>query len=619
MKISKSTIDKIFDTVIIEDVIAEFVNLKKTGANYKGLSPFNDEKTPSFVVSPSKEIWKDFSSGKGGNVISFLMELEQFSYPEALLFLAEKYNIQVEYDQLDPQQKEQENERQATIIVLNFIKSIFMKQLVNNQVALDYLQLRGFTQSTIDKFAIGYSAKSDNSIVLDTKNAGYNVKYLTQARIVNDRGINRFGGRIMFPIFSLTGDVLGFGGRLLDNKEQSVKYLNSDSSDLYQKSKILYGMHLAKKHIKKLDFCYLVEGYTDVMALYQHGIQNVVSSCGTALTHDQIRLIRRFTKNIVILFDSDSAGIKATIKAIDETLRQGFTPKILQLPKTEDPASFFNKNKTDFINKYIEEQTIDFIDFKLKLITHRNPEELIKITKSIMHSIFLIEDPISKTFYIKSASKKIGINESALLEHLDNQPNEKSIIRSNKTNKSELDLEYIQKNYLEELQLIRLLISYGSVTSIMLGGARLSVAEFILAELEKDNKDIDTQFSIPIFNIIFSHINQQISLNEEVTIDSFLNHKNPSVRFLSSHLIGQKHLLSNWGGKDIEVVQEEDILLKVTKEAILRFKLKRIQQMIEMQLLTLKNTEEDKVSVLKKFSQLSAVEKKIQKKLGRIF
>jgi len=361
MKIAKKTIEEIFEQAIIEDVIGDFVNLKKTGANYKGLSPFNDEKTPSFVVSPSKEIWKDFSSGKGGNVISFLMEHEQFSYPEALLFLAKKYNINVEYIEQDSKELAKDNARRAMEIVLNFVQETFSQNLFNSTTkeALDYLFSRGFTKEVIKEFQIGFCSNLDNSLVLDAKQKKYNVTYLHKARIIDQHNKNRFRGRIIFPIYGISGNLVGFGGRILDNNKKAVKYLNSDSSEWYQKSKILYGMHLAKKYIKKLDSCYVVEGYTDVMALSQVGIKNVVSSCGTALTSDQIRLIHRFTKNIIILFDSDRAGGEATIKAIDNTLKEGMIPKILQFPKEEDPASFVLQQDKVFVEKYMKEKTLD--------------------------------------------------------------------------------------------------------------------------------------------------------------------------------------------------------------------------------------------------------------------
>lgn len=625
MKISQKTIEEIFNIVVIEEVISDFVNLKKTGANYKGLSPFNEEKTPSFVVSPAKSIWKDFSSGKGGNVISFLMEHEQYTYPEALLFLAKKYNIDVQYVETDLQSQEKENERQSTLIVLNFVKNIFTQKLLSNQsIALDYLKSRGFSQSTIDKFEIGYCPKGDHQITNETKNAGYNIRYLHKTRIINEKEKNRFTGRIMFPIHGITGEVVGFGGRVLDNNVKGVKYLNSDSSNLYQKSKILYGMHIAKYAIKKLDFCYIVEGYTDVMALFQFGIPNVVSSCGTALTKEQIRLIHRFTNNIVILFDADDAGIKATIKAIDSALSEGMHPKILQLPKGEDPASFIQQKEKKDVEQYITTNTIDFIQFKHSLIISNDTNEIISNTRQIMQSISLINDPISKTFYIRRASRQLKIKEIDLIESLQQIMSKSKVLSKKLTKTKRIDntpnLSDIEKNHLEELQLIRLLINYGSNKINSKNNNSITLAQFILSELERDNKDLNIKFSFEIFNSILSEIKEKMRFKEGFSKDDFLNHSNSEIRSISSILVGEKHLLGNWEDKDIIVVQEKDILSKVTKESILRFKLKRIQEIIKELLNKLKNEDEDgHQNIMHNFSQLSRIEKKIQTKLGRIF
>ena len=620
MKISKDTIEEIFNTAIIEEVISEFVKLKKTGANYKGLSPFNDEKTPSFVVSPSKEIWKDFSSGKGGNVISFLMEHEQYTYPEALLFLAKKYNIEVKYIEQDSKLQEKENERQAAILVLNFVKNIFAKNLFNqDSIALKYLNSRGFSNSIIQEFEVGYCSKRDSSLIDQTRKSQYNTKYLLKMRIINEKGHNRFSGRIMFPIHNMTGEVLGFGGRVLEDKQKSVKYLNSDSSDLYQKSKILYGMHLAKNHIKKLDFCYVVEGYTDVMALFQIGIKNVVSSCGTALTRDQIRLIHRFTDTIVILFDSDQAGINATIKAIDLILKEGMKPKILQLPSKEDPASFMTNN-IEKIHLYFKENTLDFIDFKKKLTKSNEAEDLIDTTNSIIKSISLIQDAIAQTFYLRKASKKLGLKEIDLQNSVQNYLTQTNFKNNKKKIASESDIEFnilsVQKKHAEEIQLIRLLINYGSLTNILVNNTSISIAEFIICELQKDSKYLNLDFSFELFNQIFQDMIDRINNNQTFSADDFINHDNEKFRLVSAALIGETHLLGSWSEKDIIVVQEQDILYKVTKESILRFKLKRIQSRIKHLLIKLKKEESD--DIIREFSQLSKVEKKIQQNLGRI-
>ncbi|MAQ31808.1 MAG: DNA primase [Flavobacteriales bacterium] len=621
MKISKDTIEEIFNTAIIEEVISEFVKLKKTGANYKGLSPFNDEKTPSFVVSPSKEIWKDFSSGKGGNVISFLMEHEQYTYPESLLFLAKKYNIEVKYIEQDTKLQEKENERQAAILVLNFVKNIFAKNLFNKDtLALQYLNSRGFSNSIIQEFEVGYCSKRDSSLMDQTRKSQYNTKYLLKMRLINEKGHNRFAGRIMFPIHGMTGEVLGFGGRVLEDKKKSVKYLNSDSSDLYQKSKILYGMHLAKNHIKKLDFCYVVEGYTDVMALFQIGIKNVVSSCGTALTRDQIRLIHRFTDTIIILFDSDQAGINATMKAIDLILKEGMKPKILQLPSNEDPASFMTSHNTEKINVYFQENTLDFIDFKKKLTKSNEAEDLIDTTNSIIKSISLIQDAIAQTFYLRQASKKLELKEVDLQNSLQTYLAESNFKNKKKPIVSESDIEFnilsVQKKHAEEIQLIRLLINYGSFTNILVNNTSISIAEFIIRELQKDSKYLHLDFSFALFNQIFQDIIDRINNNQTFSADDFINHDNEQFRLVSAALIGETHLLGSWSEKDIIVVQEQDILYKVTKESILRFKLKRIQSRIQYLLIKLKQDESD--DVVREFSQLSKVEKKIQQNLGRI-
>ena len=628
MKISQKTIDEIFNTAVIEDVISEFVALKKTGANYKGLSPFNDEKTPSFVVSPAKEIWKDFSSGKGGNVISFLIEHEQYTYPEALLFLAKKYNIHVEYLETDFKNQEQENEKQATLLVLNFVKDFFVKTMLNKgSEVLEYLNARGFSKSTIELFEIGYCDKLNNDLVLETKKAGYNIEYLHKTRIINKEERSRFSGRIIFPIHSMSGDVLGFGARVFSQSTKSAKYLNSDSSDFYQKSKILYGMHLAKKEIKKLDFCYVVEGYTDVIALFQFGIKNVVSSCGTALTQDQIRLMHRFTKNIGILFDSDNAGVNATLKAIDEVLKAGMNPKILQLPQGEDPSSFLQKENKETVHDYIQKNTINFIDFKYQLIDTEDTAALINTTKSIIHSISLITDSISQSFHIKETAKKLSLNELDLLKELQNQNKahlqanikKQKTVLSKDDSVNKLNFELISRKYLEELQLIRLLINYGSTKQIIINDSKITVAEFIVLELEKDSKDINSTFSVPLFNKILNEIKNKINLKESVSQDYFINHANLEFRAVSSYVIGEKHLLGNWEDKDIIVIQEEDILAKVTTESILRFKLKRVQEILKELLIKLKNESLDHQSIIKQFSKLSKVEKKIQQKLGRIF
>jgi len=615
MKISKKTIDTIFSSVIIEDVISDFVTLKKTGANYKGLSPFNDEKTPSFVVSPSKEIWKDFSSGKGGNVISFLMEHEQYTYPEALLYLAKKYNITVEYDQLDEDSQKQETEREASLLVLNFVKNVFCKNLVGeDKTALNYLQSRNFNNSVVEDFEIGFCPNNDNTVITQTKKAGYNIEYLIKTKILTERLQNRFSGRLIFPIHSITGQVLGFGGRTLSTQSKRVKYLNSDSSELYQKSKVLYGLHLAKKHIKTLDSCYLVEGYTDVLSLYQIGIKNVVANCGTALTDSQIRLIKRFSLNVTVLFDSDPAGTAATLKAIDMILQQGMTPNILTLPPNEDPASFVEKKSIEEFKQYIEINTLDFINFKYNLSSSTDTVSLIEKTKSIIFSISLIEDKISRALYLRRLSKKSNIDEKDLLFELEklfsNKVKEKTSFKQKESSTSVSDFLKLKTDFLEEFQLIRLLINYGHFSQ-----KQFSIIEFIVFELEKDN----IGFTVPLFNIILKDLQTQMKENTILSKDYFLTHIDLDIRSFSTYVFGQEYLLGSWEEKDIIVLEEKDRLIAIATEALLRFKLKRVQGMVTESLSRLKTEEDRQGMLLENFTRLSNLEKKIQKELGRLF
>ena len=615
MRIAQKTIEEIFNTAVIEEVIGDFLKLKKNGANYKGLSPFNNEKTPSFVVSPSKEIWKDFSSGRGGNLVSFLMEHEQLTYPEALIFLAKKYNIQIEYVELSSQEKEKQSERESTMIVLDHINTIFQQNIMEPHSSIvDYLNERGFIDSTLKEFEIGYCKPNDTQIISAIKKGGYNMKYLQKIQIINDQGRNRFSGRIIFPIHNMTGRVVGFGARILSDNKKTAKYLNSDSSDLYQKSKILYGLHLAKKHIKLKDLCYIVEGYTDVMALHQFGIKNVISPCGTAFTQDQIRLINRFTNNIVLLFDSDLAGEKATMKAINELLKQSMSPKVLRFPKNEDPSSFLKKHTKEHVENYIHVNTVDFIQYKYSFISNESStEERINITKGIISSLQLISDPISKSIYMKQASKLLDIDESILLGSLKNEitPTKKNNSNQNNT-LSVKKFQSIQQENIEEFQLIRLLIMYGQTTGLVEDNINQSIFEFILVNF--DNKDYS--FSVTIFKNILNEIRENVNTNK-LSRDYFLNHSNTDISNLSAFIIGEKHLLSNWEDKDISVKEEQDILIDVITECLLRFKLKRVQEMVKDSLKELRE-EQPHSKAINNFAELSALEKDIRTNLGRI-
>ncbi|RUA12190.1 MAG: DNA primase, partial [Flavobacteriia bacterium] len=364
--ISKTTIDQVYETARLEEVIGDFVQLKKSGSNFKGLSPFTDERTPSFMVSPVKQIWKDFSSGKGGNVVAFLMEHEHFTYPEAIKYLAKKYNIEIEETEQTSEEKEQANERESMYLVSEHAQKYFAQTLWESgpgkAIGLSYFKERGFTDETIKKFGLGYSLDEWEAYTQTALDQGYQLEFLekTGLTIVKEqtsgevKRFDRFKGRVMFPIHSMSGRVLGFGGRILGNDKKAAKYLNSPESDIYHKSKVLYGIYFAKQAIAKEDNCYLVEGYTDVIQMYQKGVENVVSSSGTALTPEQIRLINRLTKNITVLFDGDAAGLRASLRGIDLILEQGMNVKVCTFPEGEDPDSFAKNNTYEDLVLYLE-------------------------------------------------------------------------------------------------------------------------------------------------------------------------------------------------------------------------------------------------------------------------
>ncbi|MGB5359188.1 MAG: DNA primase, partial [Eudoraea sp.] len=426
--ISKFTIDQVYETARLEEVIGDFVQLKKSGSNFKGLSPFSDERTPSFMVSPVKQIWKDFSSGKGGNVVAFLMEHEHFTYPEAIKYLARKYNIEIEETERTDEQKEQADERESMYLVSEYAQQYFEKTLwekeMGKAIGLSYFRERGFTDDIIKKFGLGYCLDQWDAFTNSALEQGYQQVFLQKTGLTivkedaNQTGVSkkfdRFKGRVMFPIHSMSGRVLGFGGRILSNEKKAAKYLNSPESEIYHKSKVLYGIYFAKQAIAKEDNCYLVEGYTDVIQMFQRGIHNVVASSGTALTPEQIRLINRLTKNITVLFDGDAAGLRASLRGIDLILEQGMNVKVCTFPEGEDPDSFAKKNEEEKIILYLQENAKDFIQFKTSLLAKDAANDPIKkadTIREIVNSISKIPDRIKREIYIQECAHIMNISE----------------------------------------------------------------------------------------------------------------------------------------------------------------------------------------------------------------
>lgn len=427
--IDQATIDKIMAATDIVDVVSDFVSLRRRGANYWGLCPFHDDRSPSFSVSPSKGVCKCFSCGKGGSAIHFIMEHEQLSYYEALKYLAKKYNIEVHEKELTDEERQKRSERENMFVINTFAQEFFSKSLLETDegrsVGLAYFKERGFNEDIIRKFGLGYSPEKRDALALEAQKRGYKIDYLLKTGLCregqNGRIYDLFSGRVMFPVYSVSGKVVAFGGRILKSGVKISKYFNSPESDIYHKSDELYGIYQAKRAIEKERRCYLVEGYTDVLSMHQSGIENVVASSGTALTHGQIRLIHRFTDNITVLYDGDAPGIKASLRGIDLLLQEGLNIKVVLLPDGEDPDSFAKSRSAESFTRYIKEHETDFIRFKTQLLLEDAGEDPIKraaIISNIVESISLIPDAIVRSVYVQECSRLLQIDEQILLSEL---------------------------------------------------------------------------------------------------------------------------------------------------------------------------------------------------------
>lgn len=619
--ISKKTIEEVFNVAIIEDVISDFVSLKKTGANYKGLSPFSDEKTPSFIVSPTKRIWKDFSSGKGGNVVSFLMEHDGCTYPEAIKYLAKKYNIEIIETKDQSYNKEEEDEKESIAILLDFVTNYFNTEILKKQNIhiLKYLQTRKLNNEIISKFKIGFAPKGSKEFYDFLIKKGFKKEILIKSGlfIESKNPFSRFNNRIMFPIFTLSNRVVGFGGRILINDKKSAKYINSPETVLYQKSKILYGMNFAKTDVIKKDNCYLVEGYLDVIALHQKGISNVVASSGTAITLDQIRLIKRFTNSITILFDSDIAGINATQKVIDIALAQDMFVNIINLPDGHDPDSFSKENSKDFIEKYFIEKRNDFISFfkKLEFSESNSPESKIKLVKRVINSISLVPDLTNRTIYVQEASKILNIDAHILINDLERKLKKVKIQPKDKDNDRDFNKVDNEEPCKEEQFLFRLLLNHGDKFIQINSNQKMQVSKMILQEIQLDGIPVTN----PVFSKILIEYQNAIKTNENLSKDFFINHKDLEISKTTIFLTEEKYKMDNWELKNIKVKKEEDILFSLLKEGLIRFKLKRISDITSEILARIPSieSESEKKEELNRFSKLTELSRNLHKQVGR--
>ena len=580
--ISRSTIDQVFETARVEEVIGDFVHLKKAGSNFKGLSPFSEERSPSFMVSPVKQIWKDFSSGKGGTVVSFLMEHEHFTYPEAIKYLAKKYNIEIEETEQSDEQKQEADERESMYLVSEFASQYFQNILHKTDqgkaIGLSYFKEREFTEETIKKFNLGYALDEWQAFTDEAIKKGYQLNFLEKTGLTivkEEKQFDRFKGRVIFPIQSMSGRVLGFGGRILDSNKNAAKYLNSPESDIYHKSKVLYGIYHAKQSIAKEDNCYLVEGYTDVIQFHQKGIKNVVSSSGTALTPDQIRLVNRLTKNITVLFDGDAAGIRASLRGIDLILEQGMNVKVCTFPDGEDPDSFAKQNTFEELALYLQENAKDFIAYKAALLMEEAKNDPVKkaaLIRDMVTSISKIPDRIQKEIYVQECARIMDISEEVLFSTLA-QIGRKELKDANKTYKKEQTAFEVIKPKKVDIQfelehsIIKILMHFGNKTEdfedlvlkeneegdLLLEPVvhQTKVFEKIYLDLQEDEMEFTNENFKELYYIIIDALNQ----NPESGLENLVNIVNPEMVSNVTNILMDydyvRYSLDNWSRKNI--------------------------------------------------------------------
>jgi DNA primase len=648
--INRSTIDQVFETARLEEVIGEFVHLKKAGSNFKGLSPFVDEKTPSFMVSPVKQIWKDFSTGKGGNVISFLMEHEHYSYPEAIRYLAKKYNIEIEETEQTDEQKQMQSARESMYLVSEYARDYFHKILTENPkgkaIGYSYFQERGFTDEIIKKFELGYALDEWTAFTDEALKNKFQLEFLekTGLTIVKEtKKFDRFKGRVLFPIHSMSGRVLGFGGRILKIDKKAAKYLNSPESEIYHKSKILYGIYHAKQSIAKEDNCYLVEGYTDVISFYQSGVENTVASSGTALTSDQIRLVSRLTNNITVLFDGDAAGIRASIRGIDLILEQGMNVKVVAFPDGEDPDSFAKSVSTEELKVYLKENAQDFIQFKVSLLLKDAADDPVKkagLIREIVQSIAKIPSAIQREVYVQECASIMQISEKVLFGELaqirtkneredTRHPQQRKSLQIVQTDEPKL-IKVNQLNILEK-HLIEILLLYGNSETEFIdfveeeneeGEFHLVKHKFtntVSKEIYLHLQDDEMEFSNTTFKSIYYDIIHQLNQDERISIEKLVNHEDPNISMTVSDLLmnDERYLLSDWVGKNIYVKSKERQLPELVMKAIYNIRRVLIEEKIleiKNQILESENRRED-LELVKNYTSLKQL---IYDKLDRV-
>ncbi|MDR2954672.1 MAG: DNA primase [Prevotella sp.] len=658
--IDQATIDRIIDAAQIVDVVSQYVTLKRRGVNYIGLCPFHEDRTPSFSVSPSKNICKCFACGEGGTAVHFIMKHEQLSYFDALRFLAKKYNIEIQERELTDEQKQAYSERESLFILNDYARDYFVNTLHNHiegkSVGLSYFKERGFREDIIQKFQLGYSLDERDAFSQEAIKTGYKKEYLvkTGLTIENENSsylIDRFRGRVMFPVHTLSGKVVAFGGRILKKVENTGKYVNSPESDIYHKGNELYGIYFAKQAITKADCCYLVEGYTDVISMHQSGIENVVASSGTALTHGQIRLIHRFTDNVTVIYDGDAAGIKAALRGIDLLLEDGMNIKVILLPEGEDPDSFAKKQNAESLTKYIKENEVDFMRFKTKLLLNEAGNDPIKraaLISDIVKSISVIPDNIIRTVYIKDCSILLDIDERILVEEV----NKKRLAYIEKNNTPRIDPQLsaarndlsrpvtatsrplVKKTPIEkyELSILYYIVRYGmrrltdgNNDEQVEESQPPRVIEYVKFDLERDN----LWFTYPLYNQMLNEAIEQMENPDFDPTRYFIAHPDQDISQIAANLISDRYQLSkvhikqfgeNAKREETPLAEENQLLKSVPrvlielKNAYILEQLKEIKEQMEQK--QKEGNWDAAIELIQKMKEMEEVRKILAKALG---
>ena len=635
--IDKATIDKIMDAANIVDVVSEFVSLRKAGVNYKGLCPFHDEKTPSFVVSPSKGYCHCFSCGKGGNAVGFIMEHEQMTYPEALRWLAKKYNIEIHERELTDDEKREESERESLFIVNDWALHYFQDSLFNTQagqaIGMQYFRSRGFRDDTINRFQLGYALPERDALARAATAKGFKEEFLVTTglcyRREDGRLQDRYAGRVIFPVHTVTGRVVAFGGRILENNKKLAKYVNSPESLIYHKSNELYGIYQAKHAITKQDRCYLVEGYIDVTSMHQSGVENVVASSGTSLTTGQIRLIHRFTNNITVLYDGDSAGIHASIRGIDMLLAEGMNVKVLLLPDGDDPDSFAQKHTAQEFRDYIEAHQTDFIEFKTNLLLKgvTDPIKRSEAISSIVKSVSVIQDQITRATYITECAHRLGMNEATLIntanQFIRGEIEEKQKEQRREEAKADGPLQPLKplapmrQQPDVEYMLVQMVVRHGQeilykgVETADGGTVDLSVSQYISYDLGADN----LAFKNPLYNRMLAEAvehNGDEGFNAE---EYFTHHTDIDVSRTATEMAIDHFQLS----KSLQVRHDEDTLRNQVEHLILDFRMDYVEQHLKdlQREITLSANDTEKVMrLMAEYKDMQVIRNEIAKELG---